>query len=187
MATIAAIIGRILIGVLFIIAGLGKVMDPAGTAQYMEASSPFPGSLALGVGIFEIAAGLVLASGFMTRIASLALIGFTALATLFFHSKVTDPAVAAMALKNLAVIGGLLMVFAYGQMRGRMDVIEERAKRLDAEVRAAHAEGKAEGATTVAAQPVTPVVAEPVAAEPVAPRPVAVKPVVDRDGDGRPD
>ena len=46
MATIAALIGRILLGALFVFAGLGKVMDPAGTAAYMEAESPFPGSLA---------------------------------------------------------------------------------------------------------------------------------------------
>jgi putative oxidoreductase len=147
MASIAAMIGRILLGALFVFAGLGKVMDTAGTAAYMEAESPFPGSLALFVGLFEIVAGLVLASGFMTRIASLALIVFTALATLFFHEKITDQVQSAMALKNLAIIGGLLMVFAYGQVRGRMDVVDERAKRLDAEVRAAHAEGKAEGAT----------------------------------------
>ena len=146
MAAITAIIGRILLGALFVFAGFGKVMDTAGTAAYMEAESPFPGSLALAVGVFEIVAGLVLASGFMTRIASLALIVFTALATLFFHEKVTDQVQAAMALKNLAIIGGLLMVFAYGQVRGRIGVVDERAKRLNAEVRAAHAEGKAEGA-----------------------------------------
>ena len=152
MATFAAILGRILLGALFIFAGFGKVMDPAGTAAYMEAESPFPGSLALAAGWFEIVAGLVLASGFMTRIASVLLIGFTALATIFFHEKVTDQLQAAMALKNLAVIGGLMMVYAYGQVRGRADVIDERAKRLDAEVKAAHAEGKAEGlaATTTA-------------------------------------
>ncbi|MFW2349180.1 DoxX family protein [Qipengyuania sp.] len=164
MAAIAALVGRILLGALFVFAGLGKVMDPASTAAYMEAESPFPGSLALAVGAFEIVAGLVLASGFMTRIASLALAGFTVLATLFFHEKVTDPMQAAMALKNVAITGGLLMVFAYGQLRGRIGEIDERAKRLDAEVKAAHAEGKAEG---LAAAPTTTT-------------------VVDRDGDGHP-
>tara|TARA_R100001129_G_scaffold178614_1_gene154595 strand:- start:496 stop:975 length:480 start_codon:yes stop_codon:yes gene_type:complete len=149
MATIAALIGRILLGALFVFAGLGKVMDPAGTAAYMEAESPFPGSLALAVGVFEIVAGLVLASGFMTRIASVALIVFTALATLFFHERVTDQAQAAMALKNLAVIGGLLMVFAYGQVRGQVGVWRERDRAHDAEIKAARAEGKAETTTTV--------------------------------------
>ncbi|WP_421989620.1 DoxX family protein [Qipengyuania sp.] len=146
MATIAALVGRILLGALFVFAGFGKVMDTAGTAAYMEAESPFPGSMALAVGVFEIVAGLVLASGYMTRIASLALVVFTALATLFFHEQVTDQVQAAMALKNLAIIGGLLMVFAYGQQRSRIEVVDERAKRLDAEVRAARAEGKAEAA-----------------------------------------
>ena len=105
MATIAALIGRILLGALFVMAGLGKVMDPAATAAYMEAESPFPGSLALAVGVFEVVAGLILASGFMTRLASLALLVFTALATLFFHEQVTDQTQAAMALKNVAIIG----------------------------------------------------------------------------------
>lgn len=160
MASIAAIIGRVLLGLLFILAGAGKLMDPAGTAAYMEAQSPFPGSMALAVGAFELIAGLVLASGFFTRLTALALIGFTALATLFFHSQVSDPAVAQQALKNLAVIGGLLMVFAYGQVRGRMGVLHERDKRHDAEIKAAHAEGKLEG--------------------------VAERPIIDRDGDGHP-
>ncbi|MBX7481949.1 DoxX family protein [Qipengyuania qiaonensis] len=150
MATIAALIGRILLGALFVFAGLGKVMDPAGTAAYMEAESPFPGSLALAVGVFEILAGLVLASGFMTRIASAALIVFTALATVFFHEKVTDQVQAVMALKNLAVIGGLLMVFAYGQVRGQVGLWRERDRAHDAEVKAARAERKAEAATATA-------------------------------------
>ena len=151
MATIAAVLGRILLGALFIFAGFGKVMDPVGTAAYMEAESPFPGSLALAVGVFEIVAGLVLASGLMTRIASVLLIGFTALATLFFHEQVTDQVQAAMALKNLAVIGGLMMVFAYGQVRGQVGLWKERDRANDAEVRAAHAEGKAEGVAKTAA------------------------------------
>lgn len=149
MAIIAAIIGRILLGALFVFAGFGKVMDTAATAAYMEAQSPLPGSLALAVGVFEIIAGLVLASGFMTRLASALLIGFTALATLFFHEQISDQTQAAMALKNLAIIGGLLMVFAYGQVRGQIGTWRERDRAHEAEVKAAHAEGKAEGATAV--------------------------------------
>ncbi|MBX7494917.1 DoxX family protein [Qipengyuania sp. 6B39] len=151
MATIAAILGRILLGALFIFAGFGKVMDPAGTAAYMEAESPIPGSLAFAAGVFEIVAGLVLASGFMTRITAALLIGFTAIATLFFHEQVTDPTQAAMALKNLAVIGGLLMVFAYGQVRGQLGVWKERDRANEAEIRAARAEAKAEAAASTTA------------------------------------
>ncbi len=150
MATLAAIVGRILIAILFILSGAGKIFDPDATAQLMNAQSPFPGNWALGVGIFEVVAGLVLALGFATRLVSILLIGFTALATLFFHRQVTDPMQAAMALKNLALIGGLLMVFAYGQVRGKLGTWRERDRANDAELRAARAEGRAEGSEAVA-------------------------------------
>ena len=151
MATIAAILGRMLLALLFVMAGLGKIMDPAGTAQYIEATTDMPGTLALPTGIFELVAGLVLASGYATRLVSVLLIGFTALATILFHSQVTDQTQATMALKNLAIIGGLLMVFAYGQVRGRMGVLNERDKAHRAEVRAAHAEGRLEATEKAAA------------------------------------
>ena len=145
MATLAAIIGRILIAVLFVLSGATKIFGPDATAQMMNAQSPFPGSWAVGVGIFEIVAGLILALGFATRIVSILLIGFTLLATLFFHSEVTDPTQAAMVLKNLAIVGGLLMVFAYGQVRGKLGTWRERDRANDAELRAARAEGRVEG------------------------------------------
>lgn len=150
MATLAAIVGRILIAILFVISGAGKIFDPASTAQLMNAQSPFPGGWALGVGIFEVVAGLVLAFGVATRLVSILLIGFIALATLFFHRQVTDPTQAAMALKNLALIGGLLMVFAYGQASGKLGTWRERDRANDAELRAARAEGRAESSATEA-------------------------------------
>ena len=140
MATIAAIVGRICIALLFILAGLNKVMDPASTAEYITAQTTLPGSLAMPTGVFEIVAGLILASGFMTRLAAAVLAGFTVLTILLFHFQLQ------LALKNLAIIGGLLMVFAYGQVRGRIGAVSERDKRMEAELKAARAEGRAEGA-----------------------------------------
>lgn len=145
MAALAAIIGRLCIAVLFVIAGIGKVTDISGTAQYIASTAPnLSPTLALPVGLFEIAAGLLLALGFMTRLVALALAGFVALATLFFHSQVTDPMQAQMALKNLAIFGGLLMVFAYGQVSWRVSSWKERAARHDAELAAARAEARAD-------------------------------------------
>lgn len=144
MATIAAIIGRLCLAALFVLSGIGKVMDPAGTAQYITSTTNLPASLALPTGIFEIVAGLLLAIGFMTRLTSLVLAGFVALTTLLFHYQITDPAQAIQALKNLAIIGGLLMVFAYGQVSWRMSTWKERDRRHDAEVAAAKAEARAE-------------------------------------------
>ena len=53
MATIAAIIGRICIALLFILAGLNKVMDPTATAEYITSQTALPGSLAIRATIGE--------------------------------------------------------------------------------------------------------------------------------------
>jgi hypothetical protein len=66
----------------------------------------------------------------------------------------------------------MLMVFAYGQMRWSYDHWRARDKVHDAELRAARAEGKAEGATAVAGDHTTTVVREPVVEEPVVRRTV---------------
>jgi putative oxidoreductase len=145
MATLAAIIGRLCLAVLFIFAGAGKLMDPAGTAQYIASATALSPTLAVPVGIFEIVAGLLLGLGVMTRLVAVVLAGFVALATLLFHAQVTDPVQAQAALKNLAIFGGLLMVFAYGQVSWRVSTWKERDRRHDAELAAARAEARADG------------------------------------------
>lgn len=143
---IAAIIGRLCMAALFVAAGIGKLMDPGGTAQYITSATTLPGTLAVPTGIFEIVAGLILGLGFMTRLTAIVLAVFTALTTILFHSQVTDPVQATQALKNLAIIGGLLMVFAYGQVSWRVSTWRERDRRHDAELAAARAEARAERA-----------------------------------------
>ena len=147
MSMIAAIIGRLLLAVMFIISGVLKIADPAQTAQMLE-STNLPASLAMPTGWFELIAGILLAIGFMTRLVAIVLAVFVGLTIFFFHNDFVDPIQGALALKNVAIIGGLLMVFAYGQMRGSYDHMRTRRKAHEAELRAAHAEGKVEGATT---------------------------------------
>jgi putative oxidoreductase len=149
MSLIAAVIGRLLIGLLFIVSGFGKIVDPAATAGYITSTTTLPGWLALPTGVFEVVAGLLLAIGLMTRLVAVLLAGFVALTIFFFHNQFADPAEQTVILQHLALIGGLLAVFAYGQVRGTFDYMRERRKRYDAELRAARAEGRAEGAATV--------------------------------------
>ena len=170
MSMIAALIGRILLAVIFIVSGIGKIMDPAPAAGMM-AGVGLPSNMALGVGIFELVAGVLLAIGLMTRLVSIVLFVYVGLTILFFHSAFTDPAQQVNALKNLAIMGGMLMVFAYGQMRWSYDHWRARDKLRDADIRLAHAEGKAEGATAAAADHET-IVRDPVVEEPVVRRPV---------------
>lgn len=173
MSTIAAIIGRILLSLIFIGGGIGKLVDIPGTQEYITNATALPGMLALPTAIFELVAGLLLAVGLMTRLTALVLFGFTLLTIFFFHNDFGDPMQMQMAMKNLAIAGGLLLVFAYGQMRGSYDHIRASRKgevathdadirAHEAELRAAKAEGLAEG------------------------RAEAIRPVIDKNGNGYP-
>ena len=149
MSSIAAAIGRILLAIIFIVSGATKLMTVAAT-EAMIAGVGLPGGLAIPTGLFELIAGICLALGLMTRIASILLAGFTLLAAILFHNRLADPIQAAMFMKNLAIAGGLLLVFAHSQIwygwdRIRRRSLDERAAH-DAEIRAARAEGRNEGA-----------------------------------------
>ena len=147
MSMIASIIARLLIALMFLVSGVRKVSDPTQAAQMLE-SVNLPGTFAMPVGVFEIVAAVLLAIGLMVRLTSILLAGYVALTIMFFHNDFTDPMGLTEALTHLALIGGLLAVFAYGQMRGSFDYMRERNRTRKAELRAAHAEGKAEGLAT---------------------------------------
>ena len=61
----------------------------------------------------EIGSALALIFGFQTRIAAWTLFVYTALTIVFFHNNVADQLSLTMALKNLAIMGGLLFVIVY--------------------------------------------------------------------------
>ena len=156
MSSIAAVIGRIFLAIIFIVSGATKLMTVAAT-EAMIVGVGLPGGLAIPTGLFELIAGLCLVLGLMTRIASILLAGFTLLAAVLFHNNLADPMQSAMFLKNVAIAGGLLLVFAHSQMwygwdrirrerRHEIAVRDADARVHDAELRAARAEGAAQAA-----------------------------------------
>ena len=114
------VIARVLLAAMFILAGFNKFGALAGTAGYIASKGlPMPSVLAFGTAALEVVAGLALAIGFQARWAALALALFTVLASVLFHNFWAMPAEQQMVqqlmfMKNLAVTGGLLMVFAFG-------------------------------------------------------------------------
>lgn len=155
MNTIAAFVGRILLALIFIVSGISKLFDPAGT-NAMIVNAGLPDGLAVPVALFEVIGGLAIALGFMTRLFAILFAGFCLLTILFFHRDFADTMQSAMALKNLAMAGGFLCLFAHSQMRWSYDSMrlarrgematrdaEERAR--EAELRAARAEGQVAG------------------------------------------
>ncbi len=122
MTNLPLLVARILLSLLFIIAGLGKLADVAGFAGYM-ASGGVPAVLAWPVILLEILGGLAILVGFQTRIAALALGGFSVLAGLLFHYAPADQMQMTMLLKNLGLGGGFLLLAQTGAGAWSVDAL----------------------------------------------------------------
>lgn len=120
LSTLGPLVGRILIGLLFLLAGLGKTGDVAGFSGYL-ASGGLPAFLAWPAVIFEIAVGLLLIVGWQTRITALATAAFCVVAGFLYHFAPADQMQMAMFLKNLAITGGLLMFAIHGPGKFALD------------------------------------------------------------------
>jgi putative oxidoreductase len=112
---ITSFIGRILLSIIFIISGFDKLANHSGTVDYINSvGAPLP-EVAYWIALFaEIGLGLALFVGFKARFAAIGLAGFTFAAALLFHSNFSDQIQMIMFMKNLTIIGGLLLVVAYG-------------------------------------------------------------------------
>jgi putative oxidoreductase len=117
---LAALVGRILLSAIFLFSGFGKLMDWSGTAAGMEKHGmiavPFflAGAIAL-----ELGGGLSVLLGWKARWGAVALLVFIVPATLIFHNFWAEEGAARMNqmthfMKNIALMGGLLMVMAHG-------------------------------------------------------------------------
>jgi putative oxidoreductase len=114
-------LGRILIGILFLVSGVASLLDFNNFAGYAGLFLPMGKVMATLAIIFKIGGGLGLILGIRTRMSAYALIVFTLLVTVLVHGaswlKATDK-VAMMTemisvLKNMAIIGGLLLSARY--------------------------------------------------------------------------
>ena len=114
------LIARVLLALMFLVAGIGKFTGLEGTAGYIASKGlPLPQLLAFGTAALEVGGALLLIVGWKARWAALALAGFTLMASLIFHNYWALPVEQQMMqqlmfMKNLAVVGGLLVLFAFG-------------------------------------------------------------------------
>ena len=115
-----ALAGRALLALLFVPAGFAKIAGFAGTAGYIASKGvPLPEvSAAIAIAV-ELGLGLLLVVGWQTRWAALGIAVFTAVITFIFHNYRAVPAEQMMQqqqafFKNIAIVGGLLLVVAFG-------------------------------------------------------------------------
>ena len=116
----ALLVGRLLIGALFLVAGIRKLMGPAAAAGYFTKLGFPAADLLVWVAIaVELGGGALLVLGWQTRRVAWLLIAFTAIATFMAHRFWQfDAAQYANQLnhflKNAALVGGLLYVVVFG-------------------------------------------------------------------------
>jgi putative oxidoreductase len=114
------LIGRILLGLLFILSGFGKIAGFDGTVGYIaSAHLPLPAAVAALTILIELGGGLALVTGFYTKQTALVLAAFTVLAGFIFHNFWDADAAQKVAqqinfLKNLSIAGGMLVLAAFG-------------------------------------------------------------------------
>jgi putative oxidoreductase len=100
-------IGRALLALLFILAGVGKITGYDKTLAYM-ATQGVPGFLLPAVIALELGGGLALLIGWRADIAAVLLAGFSIIAAVVFHRNFADQAQLTLFLKDFAIAGGLL-------------------------------------------------------------------------------
>lgn len=118
---LTALAGRILLAGVFVLSGFNKLNNFSGTAGFMaSAGLPMAEVLLVLTIVIEIFGGMMLVAGYRTRLAAMTLFLFMIPVTLVFHNPATaaDAALAQQQmiqlLKNLAIMGGILQLWAFG-------------------------------------------------------------------------
>lgn len=121
------LVGRILVGIIFVMSGVNKILTPDATQQYMASHGlrTLTTVLYIVAIVVEIGAGACLVIGYQTRRASSLLLLFMIPTTLLFHTNFSDQNQMIHFLKNLSMSGGLLYVMTYGAGHISLDAREQ--------------------------------------------------------------
>ena len=113
---------RLLIAILFLVAAFNKLVGYSGVIRYFRALGiPEPSVVAPAVIGFEVLAGLLLLVGYQTRVVALLIAGFCVVSGLLGHSNIGNPDNLNHLLKNFAIAGGALALYAAGAGGKSMD------------------------------------------------------------------
>ena len=127
---LANLIGRILLVLIFLQSGIGKVGNFEGTAKYMASHGmPLPTLFLIGAIFFELVGSITVITGYFSRFGALLLIIFLIPTTLIFHTHFADPMQKIHFMKNVSMFGGCLILLTAGAGRFSLDhLLRERRK-----------------------------------------------------------
>jgi putative oxidoreductase len=121
------LLGRALIGTIFLWGGVAKAMSFDATAAYIaQAGLPFPTLACTAAIVFEGVTGILFLIGYQIRIASIVLAIYCVITALVFHRNLANPLQYANFVKNFLILGGLL---SFAHNGAGFFSVEERLQR----------------------------------------------------------
>jgi putative oxidoreductase len=125
MQALIMLLARFCIAFIFLMSGLAKVMNPSGTQQYMaQYGMPLTFLFLIGAICVELLGGLSVLTGLKAKWGALVLFLFLIPTTLIFHREFSDQTQVIMFMKNLAIMGGLLLLVCHGPGKISMDAFK---------------------------------------------------------------
>ena len=125
----AVLIGRILLVLIFLKSGLGKIENFQGTAQYMaKFGMPYTNFFLVGAIFFELVGSITVILGYFARFGAVLLLIFLIPTTLIFHNIFKDPQMMIQFMKNVSMFGGLLVLLSFGPGRFSFDYLRGKKR-----------------------------------------------------------
>jgi putative oxidoreductase len=130
LKSLMSFVGRILLVLIFLNSGIGKIGNFEGTAQYMaQYGMPFTSFFLFGAIIFELVGSITVILGYLTRLGALILIIFLIPTTVIFHTNFSDPIQMIMFMKNVSMLGGCFILLGMGPGRFSLDYLFRGGKK----------------------------------------------------------
>lgn len=118
MDSFSIIVGRLLLGLYFLLPGIAKLVAPESQLVLMEARGiVFADPFLLFAGISSVLGALALISGRYVKLAAYGLVVYTALVNVLIHPVWIIASEGQNFIKNVAIIGGLLILAGYAPLR----------------------------------------------------------------------
>ncbi len=123
----AALLGRVLLALIFVLAGFQKLFDFGGTIGYMEAEGlPLPTLATIIAILVECVGGILIIAGYQTRLVGIVLATWCIATALVGHRDFANLDQMIHFLKNVAMAGGFLQLFAFGAGNWSIDARQGR-------------------------------------------------------------
>jgi len=130
LKSLGSLIGRILLVLIFLNSGIGKIENFEGTAQYMaNYGMPYASFFLFGAIALELVGSITVILGYLTRFGALLVFIFLIPTTIIFHTNFDDPIQIIMFMKNVSMLGGCLVLLAMGPGRFSLDYLFKNRKK----------------------------------------------------------